>query len=141
MGKTEFNGGFQIAELAAAVVTLALEWMGDHMLILKQIVDAIGELDLATGALAGLFKFIEDARGEQIATDHRQIGWRICRCRFFDDRDHAQLAIASFFDFHDTYCERFVRRFQGLLSYLKIIQALSNRSVFRRFAKYLNVIE
>ena len=40
----------EIAELVAAVVAAALEFVGEHLFVLEQARDAVGQLDLAAGA-------------------------------------------------------------------------------------------
>ncbi len=49
-----FHSGLQVSEFAAAIVALALELEGIHRFVLHQAGDAVGQLNLAAGALADL---------------------------------------------------------------------------------------
>ena len=56
------HGRLQVSELAAAVVALAFEFEGIHRFALHQARDAVGELNLAAGALADFRQVVEDRR-------------------------------------------------------------------------------
>ena len=60
-----FDRRLEVAELAAAIVALALEAVGVNRLVVEQGRNAVGELDLAAGAAAHLLEPLEDraARG------------------------------------------------------------------------------
>src|SRR5262249_8533848 len=64
------DGSLQIAELAAAIVTLAFEFECIHGLVAEQVGDRVGQLDLAAGAAAGVLEFRENGRRQQITSDH-----------------------------------------------------------------------
>src|SRR5918995_957813 len=83
--QAEFHGCLQVAELAAAVVTLAFELVGEHRFVREQIGDSVGELDLAARATSGLFQLGEDRRRQQIATDYCERRRCVLRPRLLDD--------------------------------------------------------
>ena len=95
MRERVFHVGLQIAELAAAVVTLAGELVGVHRLVTHEPRDAVGELDLAARAFANLLEMREQARREQVAAHHREIRGRLRGLRLFHDAIDAQ-QIAAF---------------------------------------------
>src|SRR4051812_39523913 len=80
--------GLQIAELAAAVVTLALELIGEHLLLLEQRLDAVGELNLATRTGCDLLQQREDARRQNITANDGERRRRLVRARLLDDAIH-----------------------------------------------------
>ena len=85
-----FDIGLQVSELAATVEALALEPVGVHGFIVHETRDAIGELDLAAGALADALEMVEHARRQQVAADYREVGRRLVRLGLLDDALDAQ---------------------------------------------------
>ena len=61
----------QVSELASAVVTNALERVREYRQILYQVSNTVGELNLATGALACALQSIEYFGSEQVAANNR----------------------------------------------------------------------
>ena len=59
------HGRLQVAELVAAVVALAFELERIHRLALHEPRNAVGELDLAAGALADFREVVEDRGARQ----------------------------------------------------------------------------
>ena len=80
-----FHGRLQVAELAAAVVALAVEAMRIHRLLCHKRADAVRELNLSPRALADLFQVPEDGRRQDITADNGEIGWRGRRLWLLDD--------------------------------------------------------
>ena len=89
------DGGLQIAELAAAVITGAHETVCVHRLLVEQSGDAVGELDLAARAASDALEVIEDARREQVAPHHRQRRGCSGRPRLLDDAVDAPRVAAA----------------------------------------------
>src|SRR5208283_5349943 len=85
MLETVFHGRLQVSELAAAVVALALELKRVHRLAPHQLRNAVRQLYFAARAFADLREVIENGGGQQIAADHREVGFRLVRLRFLDD--------------------------------------------------------
>src|ERR1700730_11085101 len=85
----ELDSGLQGSELAAAVIALAREAVGINGFFLHQSRDAVGQLDLATGAVADLLQVLENRRRQDIPAHDRQVGRRIGRLRLFNDAVHA----------------------------------------------------
>ena len=73
MIQTEGHSGFQVAELAAAIVTSSLEGIGHHFLPLQESGDAVRQLHFPSGAAPGPGQMPEDLRGEKVAPDDTKI--------------------------------------------------------------------
>lgn len=69
-----FHIGFHVAQLAAAIVALALHEVGVDLLLLHQHGDGVRQLDLVTGTGRCLLQQRPDIGGEDVTTHHRQIG-------------------------------------------------------------------
>ncbi len=63
----------EVAELVAAVVAAALEFVREHLFVVEQARDAVGELDLAACAGGHGAQVMEDARRENVASDHAEL--------------------------------------------------------------------
>src|SRR4051812_17406383 len=55
------------------VVASPLELVAEDLLLLHERRDPVGQLDLAVGATLGLLELVEDLRGQDVATDDRQV--------------------------------------------------------------------
>src|SRR3569833_3492631 len=89
MGQAEFDGRLQVAQFAAAVIALAGKAMRIDRFLARQRRDAVGELDLAPGALADLLQVLEDRRRQHVTADDRQVRWSHCRLRLLYDTVYA----------------------------------------------------
>src|SRR5262245_41111491 len=72
MLQSEFDRRLHVAELAAAIVALALEFVGEHGLFGEQVGDCVGQLDFAAGAAPRRLQLLEDRRGQHVSTDDRE---------------------------------------------------------------------
>ena len=77
--------GFQITQLRATVVTLAVELVGEHGLFLNHLADGVGELDLATGTAFGTRQKLEDSWREDVPPHNRKIRGGFFGLGLFDD--------------------------------------------------------
>src|SRR3990167_313213 len=77
-------GGLDIAFSTAAIEALALELIGHHAAVLRLLHQCVGDLDFSAFARLGLLDQLEDIRGENIATDDRQVRRRIFRAWLLD---------------------------------------------------------
>ena len=75
----------QVAEPVAAVKTLPRKTIGKDLAFADEPGDAIGELNLATGAWGGFFQKIEDSGRQDVAAHDAEIGGGILGARFFHD--------------------------------------------------------
>ena len=66
---------------------------GKNPFLVQDGLDGIGELDLPAPALGPLLQVVENARGEDVAPHHSQIGGRIFGLGFFHNIDDADMAI------------------------------------------------
>src|SRR5688500_11962469 len=72
MLQTILDGRLQIAQLPAAIVTLALEFIANYRLVSQQISNRICELNFPARAPARTFQFLENGWAQQIATHDRE---------------------------------------------------------------------
>src|SRR5213593_1485427 len=73
-------------EGVADVESASLEAVRVDGLLLRQQVDRVGQLDLTAAPGRGPAERREDLRGEDVAADRRQVGWRLAGRRLLDDR-------------------------------------------------------
>src|SRR6266550_4342025 len=83
---TELDRRLQVVEGIPDVEAPALEAVGVDRLLLRQQVDRIRELDLASAARRGPSQRVEDLRREHVSADHGEVGRRLLRRRLLDDR-------------------------------------------------------
>src|SRR5215472_5712956 len=102
MLQRELYRGLEIAQLVAAVETAALEFVGENLLILEQLRDAVGELDLAAGACRHGSQVMEDARREHVATHHGEGRRCSSRLRLLHDSGNAAQAPPGIRRFDDA---------------------------------------
>lgn len=73
----ESDNGTQIVAAVAGVIAAALEDDAVHraadLLVLCELLEGVGELDLAAAARLGLAQYVEDVRVEDIAADDRVV--------------------------------------------------------------------
>ena len=84
MLKGELDGGAEEALLVAGVVALALVAEAVDFFVLEKCFDAVGELELATGAGGDVLEHVEDARGEDVAADDGVLAGGLFGFGFFD---------------------------------------------------------
>jgi hypothetical protein len=68
----------------------------------------IASVSWTAGACGDLAEEIEDARREHVATDHREVGWRVGRLRLLDDAANPRLVILHAIDGDDAIALRLV---------------------------------
>ncbi len=73
----------QVAEPVAAVKALPSKAIGENLTFADEPDDAIGELNLATGARGGFFQKIEDPCRQDVVVHDAEIGRSILGVRFF----------------------------------------------------------
>src|SRR5512132_4652419 len=78
---TELDGRLQVVEGVPDVEAPAIEAVGVDRLLLRQQVDRIRELDLATTARRGPSQRVEDLRREHVPADHGEVGRCLLRRR------------------------------------------------------------
>src|SRR6478672_9809443 len=81
---TELDRRLQVVEGVPHVEAPALEAIGVDRLLLRQQVDRIRELDLATATRCGPSQRVEDLRREHVSADHREVGRRLLGRRLLD---------------------------------------------------------
>src|SRR5688572_10207369 len=91
----------EVIELASAVVAHALELVGEHVLLLEQRGDGVGQLDLAAGSRGLVLEVVKDARREYVAAYDAQPRRRLVRIGFFDDTADAMRRARLAFGLHD----------------------------------------
>src|SRR6202042_220433 len=67
----EFDCSLQHAEFVAGIEAFAFEGVAEDLLLFQESLDAVGELDFATGSGFGLLEQREDARSKHVAADDR----------------------------------------------------------------------
>src|SRR5436190_20150842 len=82
----ELDRRLKVVEGIPDVEAPALETVGVYRLLLRQQVDRIRELDLASATRRGPSQRVEDLRREHVSADHGEVGWRLPRRRLLDDR-------------------------------------------------------
>src|SRR5690606_4053729 len=100
----------EIADLAAAVVAPSLELVRDHLLVLEQRRDAVGELDLAARPGLDVAQHLEDPRRQNVAPDHGEGRGRVLRLRLLNDAPDAVQARADGLGIHDPVARRVLAR-------------------------------
>src|SRR5690606_23114889 len=83
--ETVRHGRLQIAELVPAVVAAAGERVRVHRLVVQQVGNGVGQLDLAAGPALRRLQLVEDLRREQVTTHDREVRGRVRRRRLLDD--------------------------------------------------------
>src|SRR5579862_4133159 len=68
-----FHRGFEKSELVPRVVTRALEAVSVDGTAVQQMLQSIGELDLATRARVDRLQRIENLRRQHVSSDNRQV--------------------------------------------------------------------
>src|SRR5580765_7436232 len=110
MTQAELDLRLHVAELRAAVVALARQAHREHALVFEQRGNAVGELDLAARAGRDLRQHLEDARRQNVAADHAEIGRRRRGLRLLDDAVDARGVALHLVDGHDAVALRLVAR-------------------------------
>src|SRR5205807_9150294 len=72
----------QIAELVPGVVAHAVDGEAEHArALLRQLLEPVGQLDLAAFARFGMRQDLPDLRRQDVTPDDGQARWRAARCR------------------------------------------------------------
>src|SRR5262245_51963115 len=69
----QLDGGLEPAHRGPGVISGAFEFVGEDRLLLHELGDRVGQLDLAAGPALGLLELVEDLRREHVAPDDRQV--------------------------------------------------------------------
>src|SRR5882672_7291867 len=69
----ELDRRFEVVQLVPDVVPSAIEPVGEERLLLRELIDRVGELDLATGPRFGVAERVEDVVREHVSADRRQV--------------------------------------------------------------------
>src|SRR6266700_5101028 len=85
MFDSQLHRRFEISELVAAVVTTPFELVGEHLFIVEQARDAVGQLNFAAGACRHGAQVMKDTRRENVASDDGKPRWCHPRLWLFDD--------------------------------------------------------
>src|SRR5690554_5502163 len=85
MPKRVLHGRPQISDLAAAVVAGAAEWVDVDGLVLEQLRDTVGELNLAAGAAFRPLELVENSRRQDVTADDGERRRRLLRLRLLND--------------------------------------------------------
>src|SRR5580698_3821297 len=78
----ELHRRLQHSELVAGVEPFAFEGVAEDLFFLEQRLDAVSQLDLASGSGLSGFEQFEDARREHVAADDGLRGWRFFELGF-----------------------------------------------------------
>src|SRR5450759_3418113 len=89
------DGGFEVTQLAAAVVARAFKFVGENCFVAQQRSDAIGELNLLAHACLDFLQMVEDSRRQDIPAHHAQRRRRHLGFRFLDDSGKLMQALAT----------------------------------------------
>src|SRR5439155_2516547 len=81
----ELHRRLQVVEGVAHVEASALEAVRVDRLLLRQQVDRVRELDLASAPRRGSAQRVEDLGGEHVPADDREVGGGFLRRRLLDD--------------------------------------------------------
>src|SRR5918999_4909902 len=100
----------QVAELRAAVEASPGKPHGERALLLEKLRDAVGELDLAARARGHPREQLEDAVGEHVAADHREVRGRVLRRGLLDDAVDTRAVALHLIDGDDAVALRLVAR-------------------------------
>ena len=95
------DGRFEITQFAAAVLAFSVKGMGEDKLVIQQAGDAVGQLDFVARAARQVFQKAENARGQNITTDHGKVGRRFFGFRFLNDIGNSLKAF-QFFHFNNA---------------------------------------
>ncbi len=90
----QFHGGDEKAELVARIMPLPLDFVGEHGGMFDELAQGIRELNLSVLARRGLAEDRENFRGQDIASDDREIRRCVGRGRFLHQIVDAVEAIA-----------------------------------------------
>src|SRR5690606_40459476 len=77
----EPDNGTQVVAAVAGVIAAALEDDAVHRaadpLVGRELLEGVGQLDLAAAARLGLAEYVEDGRDEDVAADGGEVGRRV----------------------------------------------------------------
>src|SRR5690606_26667193 len=110
MPKRVLHGRPQISDLAAAVVAGAAEWVDVDGLVLEQLRDTVGELNLAAGAAFRPLELVENSRRQDVTADDGERRRRLLRLRLLDDLLDALTSVGIGRDADDTVAPRLIAR-------------------------------
>ena len=69
MAQSVFDGGFQIADLATALIPRTAEWQYVDGFVVHWACDAVGELNFSAGAPLRTFELGKNLRGQDVAPE------------------------------------------------------------------------
>ncbi len=101
MFQTVGDGGFEVAQFAAAVVARAFKVVRQDKFVIEQLGDAVCKLDFVARAARQSGQEVENALGEDVASDDGKVGGRVFGLVFFDNADNA-LELFELFGFDDA---------------------------------------